>query len=137
MSLRLLIAAAVIAAAGPALASPCLDRISALDKRLDEAAQTSASTSSGGQGVAASRESKAMQSRNENEPATETKVPPFQDQAKEAQTTRRAADEAHGGGDGVMQARAVLNEARALEQKGDSAGCLAKIADAERRLSPR
>lgn len=135
---RLLIAGALaLAAASPALASPCLDRIAALEKRVDDAGEAAASTSTGGQGVAAARESQAMQSRNQGSAATASNVPPFQDPSREAQATRRAANEALGGGDQAIQARALLNEARALDKKGDNAGCLAKIADVERRLTRR
>ena len=54
--------------AGPSLASPCSDRIDALEARVKEAAEATASVSSGGQGVAAARESQAMQARNQGEP---------------------------------------------------------------------
>ncbi len=122
--------------AGSALASPCMDRIAALQTRLDEASEAAASASSGGQGVAAARESQAMQSRNRNAPIEPQTVPPFQSGAKEAEATRDAA-KAGGGGDRVMQARAQLNEARSLDERGDGAGCLALVERAERQLAPQ
>jgi len=119
--------------AGPSLASPCSDRIDALEARVKEAAEATASVSSGGQGVAAARESQAMQARNQGEPITAPTVPPFQNEAREAQTTRQAA-EVGGGGDRVMQARAKLNEARTLDGRGESAACLNTVTQAERQL---
>ena len=119
--------------ASPVLASPCLDRVIALEPRLNEASETTASVSSGGQGVAAAREGQAMQSRNGSETITPQTVPPFQNEAREAQTTRQAAA-AGGGGDRVIQARAMLNQARAHDQKGESAACLDAVAQAENHL---
>jgi hypothetical protein len=119
--------------AGSSLASPCTDRIIALERRVNEAATATASVSSGGQGVAAARESQAMQARNQGEPIASPTVPPFQNEAREAQVTRQAAD-AGGGGDRVMQARAKLNEARTLEGRGESTACLDVVTQAERQL---
>jgi hypothetical protein len=119
--------------AGPSLASPCTERINALEVRVNEAAEAAGSTSSGGQGVAAARESQAMQPRNQEAPIAPHTAPPFQNEAKEAQAARQAA-EAGGGGDRVMQARAKLNEARTLDNRGDSAACLDMIKQAERQL---
>jgi hypothetical protein len=136
MSSRLIPATAAalyVVLAGSSLASPCTDRINALEARLTEAAEATASVSSGGQGVAAARESQAMQARNQGEPITPSTVPPFQDETREAQTTRQAA-EAGGGGDRVMQARAKLNEARTLDERGDSPACLDIVTQAERQV---
>jgi hypothetical protein len=120
--------------AGPSLATPCTDRINALETRVNEAAEAAASGSSGGQGVAAARESQAMQARNQGAPIAPSTVPPFQNEAREAQTTRQAADAGGGGGDRVMQARAKLNEARTLDGRGDSTACLDMVTQAERQL---
>ena len=128
-------AALYLLLAGPSLASPCTDRIKALEARVNEAARAGASVSSGGQGVAAARESQAMQARNQGAPIAAPTVPPFQNEAREAQTTRQAA-EAGGGGDRVIQARATLNQARTLDGRGDGAACLDMIAQAERLLGP-
>ncbi len=128
-------AALYLVLAGPSLASPCTERINALEARLIGAAEATASVSSGGQGVAAARESQAMQARNQGEPIAPSTVPPFQNEAREAQTTRQAAD-AGGGGDRVMQARAKLNEARTFDGRGDSPACLEMVTQAERQLGP-
>jgi hypothetical protein len=136
MSSRLMPAAAAalyLSLTGSALPSPCTDRINALEVRVNEAAEATASVSSGGQGVAAARESQAMQARNQGQPISPSTVPPFQNEAKEAQATRQAADTG-GGGDRVMQARAKLNEARALDGRGESAACLDTVTQAERQL---
>jgi orotidine-5'-phosphate decarboxylase len=129
-------AALYLLLAGPSLASPCTDRINALETRVKEAAEATASVSSGGQGVAAARESQAMQARNQGAPIAAPTVPPFQNEAREAQTTRQAA-EAGGGGDRVIQARATLNQARTLDERGDGAACLDTVAQAERQLGSR
>jgi hypothetical protein len=126
-------AALYLLLAGSPLASPCTDRINALEVRVNEAAEATASLSSGGEGVAAARESQAMQARNQGAPLAAPTVPPFQNEAREAQTTRQAA-EAGGGGDRVMQARAKLNQARTLDGRGDSASCLDMVTQAERQL---
>jgi hypothetical protein len=126
-------AALYLLLAGSSLASSCTDRLNALEARVNEAAEATASVSSGGQGVAAARESQAMQARNQGEPISPPTVPPFQNEAREAQTTRQAAD-VGGGGDRVMQARAKLNEARTLDGRGDSAACLDMVTEAERQL---
>ena len=118
------------------LASPCGDRINALEARVNEAAEGAASSSSGGQGVAAARESQAMQARNQGAPIAAPTVPPFQNEAREAEATRQAAD-AGGGGDRVMQARAKLNQARNLDGRGDSTACLEMVTQAERQLGQR
>ncbi len=126
-------AALYLLLAGSSLASSCTDRINALEARVSEAAKASASVSSGGQGVAAARESQAMQAQNQGAPITAPTVPPFQNEAREAQTTQQAAD-VGGGGDRVMQARATLNQARTLDGRGDSAACLDMVTQAERQL---
>ncbi len=136
MSSRLIPAAGAalyLLLAGYSLASPCTDRINALEARVKEAGEATASVSSGGQGVAAARESQAMQARNKGEPIAPSTVPPFQNEAREAQTTKQAAD-VGGGGDRVMQARATLNEARTLDGRGDSTACLDMVTQAERQL---
>jgi hypothetical protein len=136
MSSRVMTAAAgalYFLAAAPSLASPCTDRIDALEARLDAEGETTAAVSSGGQGVAAARESQAMQAENQGAPIAPSTVPPFQDEAQEAETTLEAA-EAGGGGDRVMQARATLNEARTLDGRGDTAGCLSIVTQAENQL---
>ena len=118
--------------AGPALASPCTDQIAALERQVSGAGAEAAAASSGGQGVAAARESQAVQPPPANQPAPPSG--PFQSQPREAQATQRAA-EAGAGGDGVVQARAKLNEAREQAGRGDEAGCLASLAEARRQVN--
>jgi hypothetical protein len=114
-------------------ASTCTDRIDAIEARVKEMAEAAASVSSGGQSVAAARESQAMQARDKGAPIAAPSVPPFQNEAREAETTRQAAEEG-GGGDRAMQARASLNEARMLDGRGNSAACLDMVTQAERQL---
>ncbi|MCI0754716.1 hypothetical protein [Teichococcus vastitatis] len=131
MASRFIIAAAGVLCAAlpalPALASPCGDRIAALERRLEEGTARAAATSSGGQAVAAAREGQASQPGSRNEPTI-----PFQKPAQEAQATRQAA-EAGGGGTAFAEARATLNQARTLDQQGNASGCLEAIGQAERR----
>jgi hypothetical protein len=127
-------AVAGIFVAGPASASPCMDRISALEARLDEKAETAISTSSGGQGLAGARERQAMQAENKDVPVGEPAAP-FQNEKREAQVTARAAD-AGGGGDRIMQAKANLNRARALDREGKVDACQDVVAEAEGQLDP-
>jgi len=115
----------------PALASPCGDRIAALERRLDEGTARAAAASSGGQAVAAAREGQAAQPGSRNEPSM-----PFQDPAREAQATRQAA-ETGAGGTGMAEARAALNQARTFDQQGNAAGCMEAAGEAERRLAPQ
>lgn len=120
-----------LAGAGSASASPCGDRIAALEARLDEEAETAISASTGGKGVAAAREGQAVQAGSESgagEPAV-----PFQDEEREARETERAA-EAGGGGDRVMQAKASLNRARAMDGEGNASACEEALADAEAQI---
>ena len=116
--------------AGAAAASPCGDGIAALEARLDEEARAAISASSSGKGVAATREGQAMQGGEGAEPAV-----PYQDQGQEARETRRA-EEAGGGGDRVMQAKATLERARTLDREGDGAACQEALAEAEGQIGP-
>ena len=102
-----------------------------MHRRLDEGTARAAAASSGGQAVAAAREGQASQPGSRNEPTV-----PFQDPAREAQATRQAA-EAGGGGTGMAEARAALNQARTLDQQGNASGCMEAVAEAERRSAPR
>jgi hypothetical protein len=118
--------------AGPALAAPCTEQLAALERQVTGAGSEAAAASSGGQGVAAAREGQALQPPPANRPAPPSG--PFQDPQREAQATQRAAD-AGAGGDGVVQARARLNQAREQASRGDEAGCLATLEEARRQLS--
>jgi hypothetical protein len=117
--------------AGPALASPCTDQIAVLERQATGAGGEAAAASSGGQGVAAARESQAVQPPPANQPAQASG--PFQSPQREAQATQRAAD-AGAGGDGVVQARAKLNEAREQAGRGEEDACLASLAEVRRQL---
>jgi hypothetical protein len=122
----------LLLAAGSGRASPCTDQIDALERRLDETAATAGAASSGGQAVAAARESQAMEARDRGQ-ATGAPTTPFQSESREAQATQRAAD-AGGGGDRVMQAKATLNRARTLDGQGNGAGCMEAVAEARRQF---
>ena len=113
---------------GPAHATPCGDRISALDRRLDEATTNSVAASSAGQGVAAAREGRASQSGA-------GPTVPFQDAGREEDATRRAAQP--GGGGSAAEARAALNRARTAEGRSDEAACMREADEVERLLAAR
>ncbi|WP_265502033.1 hypothetical protein [Paracoccus beibuensis] len=117
---KILLALGIGIAAGPAAAN-CADRIAFLEEVLDEAAKLSMSTSSGGQGVAGARESQAMNEGEVIEPTV-----PYQDPPEEAEAVEEA-DEAGEGGDEILQARALLGEAQALEDDGETAACEAQL----------
>jgi hypothetical protein len=117
--------------AGPALASPCTDQMAALERQVTGAGSEAAAASSGGQGVAAARESQAVQPPPANQPSSPSG--PFQSPPREAQATQRAAD-AGAGGDGVVQARAKLNQAREQAGRGEEEACLASLAEVRRQL---
>ena len=120
-------AATTVALAGPVLASPCTDQIDAFEKQLADTARAAVATSSGGQAVAAARESQAIQ------PGGAT--PPFQSPQREAQATQQAA-EAGGGGDRVMQAKSSLAQARVMAAQGNDAGCLNTLGRARQQAAP-
>ncbi len=120
-----ILAGALLALAGPAFASPCGDRIAALDRRLDAATTSGVAASSSGLGVAAAREGQAQTGAGP--------TVPFQETGREADATRRAAQA--GGGGGVAEARAALNRARAAEGRSDEAACT-READEVERLMP-
>lgn len=112
---KMLLATTLVLMAGP-VAANCADRITFLEEVLDEAARASISTSSGGQGVAGAREAQATEGETE-EPAA-----PYQEEPREAEAVEDAV-EAGEGGDRILQARAALGEALALEEDGDAEAC--------------
>jgi hypothetical protein len=116
--------------AGPLLASPCGDAIRALEPRVDDAMSKSVALSSGGQGVAASREAQAMQAEN-NPPASGSvqKLPEHDAKATAAATPLA-------GGDNAVKARAALSRAQAQDREGDAIGCSASVEEARRELGP-
>lgn len=119
--------------AAPVAASPCGERIAALEGRLDKEAEVAISTSSSGQGVAGAREGQAMEGTG-GSPAANPAVP-YQREPKEAQAVGQAAA-AGEGGDKVMQAKAALNRARALDQQGDAQGCEQQVSLVKSHLGP-
>ena len=74
-----------------------------------------------------------MDARNRDVPVSSVPHTGTPDPA-EARDTERA-EQAGGGGDRVMQAKATLNRAHILNQRGDGAGCLDAIAEAKRQLA--
>jgi hypothetical protein len=117
----IIMAGACLALASPALASPCGERIIALDARLDVATRSGVAASSAGQGVAAAREGRAGP------------TVPFQDAGREEDATRRAAQS--GGGGNAAEARAALNRARTAEGRSDEAACMREAEEVERLLA--
>jgi hypothetical protein len=115
--------------AGPVFATPCGDEIRALEPRVDEAMSKSAALSSGGQGVAASREAQAMQAEKSPPPpgAPAQKLP-------EHGVGATAAATPLAGGDNAVKARAALNRAQAQDREGDASGCSASVEEARREL---
>jgi hypothetical protein len=132
MPSRAFLAAAVLSllSAAPAWASPCGDQIRALEPRVDEAVSRSASLSSGGQGVAASREGQAMQAERGQKPS-----PPVQS-LPEHDVNATAAAKPLAGGDRAMNARTALSRATALDRDGDAAGCMSAVEQVRRELTP-
>jgi hypothetical protein len=118
-------------AAVPVTASPCSDGIRALEVRVDNAATESISVSTSGKAVAASREGKGE--HMEGRPA-EAATPEPASSGLDAKTGQAAE---LGGGDNVMQARATLNRAKALDQEGNAAACQEALAEAQRQLDPK
>ena len=117
--------------ATPALSSPCEDAIRALEAQVDDAASKSAALSSGGQGVAASREAQAMQAESgQKPPGAPVQKLPEHDAAATAAATPLA------GGDKAMRARAALNRARVLDREGNAGGCNDAVAEAKREIGP-
>jgi hypothetical protein len=116
---------------GPVWASPCGDAIRALESRVDEAVSKSAALSSGGQAVAASRESQAMQAdKQPTSTGSSVQKLPEHDVGATAAATPLA------GGDSAMKARAALNRAQALDREGNASGCFAAVEEARRELGP-
>lgn len=96
-------------ATGPALASPCSERIAALDGRVTAKASEAIAASTGGKTVAAHREGEGQTGTG-------------------GQTDRREAPpeksaQAGQGGDRAQQAKVALEQARTADGKGDAKGC--------------
>ncbi|MEE7457722.1 hypothetical protein MPAR168_03630 [Methylorubrum populi] len=109
--------------AAPALASPCSDRIAALDGRVKSQANTAISASTGSKTIAAHREGEGQTGTG-------------------GQTDRREAPpeksaEAGKGADQAQQAKVALEEARTADGKGDAKGCEAVLDRAEALLNAK
>ncbi|GJE29465.1 hypothetical protein [Methylobacterium organophilum] len=103
-------------AAGPALAA-CADDIKTQEARFKDQATDAAGASSGGQGVAAARQSQGM-----TRPAGEAEPTP----------PGKAAEA--GSGSRVQTAKAALEEARKADQEGKAAACAEAVAKAKKEL---
>ncbi len=108
---------------GPVLASPCSEKIAALDGRVKDEARTAISASTGSKTIAAHRE-------GEGQTGTAG-----QTDKREAPPEKSA--EAGKGGDQAQQAKVALEEARTADGKGDAKGCEAAIARAEKLLDAK
>ncbi len=118
MRIPIILAASLMLAA-PAAAQTCVAVLDELEPILQEAAEKSISTSSSGQGVAGAREAQAMEEGPEGEAEP---VVPYQEPAEEVGAVEQAV-QAGEGGDLVMRAMAMVDEARASAE-GDEEACL-------------
>lgn len=111
------VAIGLMAAAGaPAFAASCRDEIGSLDARLKREATAAVSSRTG----------------HGDTPVTSVPTGP---RASPPDTEASArAGEAGGAGDRLVQAKALLNRAHTLAQRGDDAGCLATIALGKKQL---
>ena len=114
----------------PAWSSPCGDQIRTLEPQVDEAVSRSAALSSGGQGVAASREAQAMQAERGQKTSSPVQALPEHD------VNATAAAKPLAGGDRAINARAALSRAQALDRDGDAAGCMSAVEQVRRELAP-
>ncbi|TJZ79894.1 hypothetical protein [Paracoccus hibiscisoli] len=122
MTLKHIILAAGLAVfAGPALAD-CADRITFLEDVLDDAARLAISASSGGQGVAGAREAQAMTKEDSEGPV------PYQNRSAETEAVEQT-QQVGDGGDALMEARALLGEARVLAEGGNESACSTQVHD--------
>ncbi|GJE60156.1 hypothetical protein [Methylobacterium trifolii] len=111
---------ALVLVSGPALASPCSDRIDALSKRVKAESTEAISASTGGQSTAG---------RRGGEGVTGT-----QGQSGAPQAPPEKSAEAGKGGDTAQQAKVALDEARTADGKGDATACTAAVERAEQQL---
>jgi hypothetical protein len=118
--------------AGPAGALSCAEEIAALEGRLQEQATSAISASTASEGLSAERQARAIEAREKDTPVTSLPDAPAPG-TPEAKATEKA-EEAGGGGDRVMQAKATLNKARTLDKEGNSTACLEAVGEAKRQL---
>lgn len=126
---RSALAAAFLAAVGPAAAAECTVHLDLMDEVLDQASRESIASSSGGQGVAGAREARAM---------TDTEAPGNDETGEEAaedpeppQAPGLAPPEA--AGDRVQRLRASVEAAREQAEQ-DEAACRETLVTALREL---
>lgn len=110
-----------------AVASPCSDRFTAIEAKIKQKSEAAISASSGGKGVAASREARAMQD-------VDKPPQPFQSEQKAAEDQEKA-DAAGDAGDNVLQAQVALRRARQMDAEGNIQGCQEALAEAETKLA--
>ena len=110
---------------GPALAHDCLGRIGEIEALLDAASEEAISASSGGQAVAGARQAQAVEGGGGGleEPAAQVQEEPEEALAVEE------AEEAGRGGERIIEARAALQDARAMAEDGDEEACLKALDD--------
>lgn len=109
--------------AGPALASPCSDKIAALDGRVKDQAAEAISASTGSKTIAAHREGEGQTGTG------------GQTDKREAPPEKSA--EAGKGGDQAQQAKVAVEEARTADGKGDAKGCEEAVQRAEKLLDAK
>jgi len=109
--------------AGPVLASPCSDKIASLNGRAKSEASDSISASSSGKSVAAQREGEGQTGTG--------------GQTDKGTAPPEKSAEAGKGAEQAQQARVALEEALTADKKGDTAGCEAAIARADKLLNAK
>lgn len=109
--------------AGPALASPCSDKIAALNGRVKDQASDAISASTGSKTIAAHREGEGQTGTG------------GQTDQREAPPEKSA--EAGKGGDQAQQAKVAVEEARTADGKGDAKGCEEAVARAQALLDAK
>lgn len=125
----------VLFAAGQAGAqsSDCADRIALIEAMIEEAAEEAISASSGGQGVAGAREAQAVEDQPGEQVIPEEPAVPYQETPEEALAVERA-EEAGEGGDDVLRAMALLEEAKVHHQDGADGACMQFVEEAGRLI---
>jgi molybdate transport system substrate-binding protein len=103
----------------------CAEEIAALEGRLREQATSAISASTASEGLSTARQARVADARERDAPVTS--LPHAPDPGTPEAKAAERAEEAGGGGDRVMQAKATRNRARTLDQPGNSTGCLEAI----------
>lgn len=111
------LAAVLIVAAAPAVASPCSSEIETLSKRVEAQSHAAIASGSSGQGDAAARGGQGLEGA-----------------AGEARPREKSA-EAGEGADKAQAARVALDEARTADSKGDAKACEEALARVKKSLA--